>query len=147
MRLVVQRVSNASVTIDGKVVAQIGRGLLVLLGIDKNDTSNTNQEYLINKILKLRVFPDGDQSFHKSIVDIGGEVLLVSQFTLYGDCSNGNRPSFSKSMAPGQALQRYNFFAKTLRNAYAKVKEGVFGAQMQVALVNDGPATFIIEGR
>jgi len=146
MKAVVQRVSSASVTVDGKKVAQIKQGLLVLLGIKKGNQSDSHN-YLINKILNLRIFSDGDQHFEKSVVDVGGEILLVSQFTLYGDCTKGNRPSFYQAMPPQEAKQLYEVFAKDLKNAYPQVKEGVFGAMMQVSLVNEGPATFIVEDR
>lgn len=144
MKAVIQRVSSASVVVDGKIVAQIGRGLLVLLGIGRDDSQEKDYSYLINKILKLRVFPGDGGHFETSVIDVQGEILLVSQFTLYGDCTKGNRPSFCKAMAPAQAQQVYNAFAKDLKTAYSHVKEGVFGAYMQVSLVNDGPATFIV---
>jgi len=144
MKVVIQRVSSASVTVDGKTVSTIGPGLLVLLGIAAQDADQPDNDYLINKILKLRVFPDGQQQFHKSVVDVGGEILLVSQFTLYGDCTKGNRPSFCKAMPPQEAKLRYNAFAKDLKKAYPRVQEGIFGANMQVSLVNVGPVTIIV---
>jgi len=144
MRAVVQRVSSASVTVDGEIVGKIGKGLLVLLGIKKDDT-DTQQEKIIKKILNLRVFFDGQKEFDKSVVAVGGEILLVSQFTLYGDCTKGNRPSFFGAMSPQEASIVYKEFAKSLRQQYPKVQEGVFGAYMQVALVNDGPATILLE--
>lgn len=145
MKVVVQKVVSALVKVDGKVISKINKGLLVFLGIEKNDSS-VEQDYIINKILKLRIFLNGDdKSFEKNVVDIDGEVLLVPQFTLYGDCTKGNRPSFYQSMDPKEALNMYNAFANRLKVIYPRVHEGVFGAKMQVELVNDGPNTFVIQ--
>ena len=146
MKAVIQKVNQASVTVDEKKVANIGRGLLVLLGINKDDTDK-QRDYLIKKLLNLRIFPEGSAFFDKSVVDVGGEILLVSQFTLYGDCTKGNRPSFSKAMPPEQAKVAYDDFVKAIKKEYPKVQEGVFGAHMQVELINDGPVTIDIESR
>jgi len=146
MRALVQRVVSASVTVDNKLISEIGSGLLVFLGIKADDTQS-DRDYLIKKILNLRIFSDQEDKMNKSIVDISGEMLLVSQFTLYGDCAKGNRPSFAKAMKPEQAKQCYDDFVQTLKQQYHAVKEGVFAAHMQVALVNDGPVTILIESK
>ena len=145
MRAVVQRVSSASVTVDGEIISQIGAGLLVLLGIHKDDTEK-EREYIIKKIVNLRIFPDSADmhNINKSIKDTDGEILLVSQFTLYGDCKKGNRPSFIAAMPPEKAKSFYEDFAKELKHIYPKTKEGMFGAYMHVALVNDGPVTILL---
>jgi len=144
MRAVIQLVREASVTVEGKPVSSIGPGLLVLLGIKKDDTEK-EQDYLIKKIVNLRVFPDEQSCMNKSVGDVEGEILLVSQFTLYGDCKKGNRPSFVDAMAPQTAKEYYDRFAASLKAVYPKVKEGVFGASMQVRLLNDGPVTIVID--
>lgn len=144
MKLVIQRVINASVSIDNKEVAKITQGLLVLVGIHTEDILEQATP-LLEKLLKLRIFADEEGKMNKSVTDIDGEVLLVSQFTLYGDCKKGNRPSFIKAMPPVQAEPFYADFVKKAEQKYAKVQSGVFGADMQVALVNDGPTTIILE--
>jgi len=144
MRALVQRVKSASVAVDEKMIAKIDQGLLVFLGIKDGDTQ-IERDYIIKKIINLRIFADEQNAMNKSIVDVGGEILLVSQFTLYADCKKGNRPSFVKAMAPDQAKALYNDFASTLKNQYGKVKEGMFGAYMQVRLQNDGPITILLE--
>ncbi|NLT06990.1 MAG: D-tyrosyl-tRNA(Tyr) deacylase [Solirubrobacterales bacterium] len=139
MRAVVQRVSEASVAVDGEVVGEIGAGLLVLLGIRRGDSA-AQADRLADKLLALRVFPDGDGRMNRSVTDAGGEILCVSQFTLYGDTRKGTRPSYADA-APGEEAEPL----------YERVRErlgaagGVFGAQMEVALVNDGPVTVIVE--
>lgn len=144
MRAVVQRVTSASVSVDQKIISEISEGLLVLLGI-KNDDSQKNADYIIRKIINLRIFADEYGKMNKSISDISGEILLISQFTLYADCSKGNRPSFSMAMPPEQAKNFYDDFANKLKEIYPKVKEGLFGAYMQVSFVNDGPVTILLE--
>jgi len=139
VRAVVQRVSEASVAVDGEVVGEIGAGLLVLLGIRRGDSA-AQADRLADKLLALRVFPDGDGRMNRSVTDAGGEILCVSQFTLYGDTRKGTRPSYADA-APGEEAEPL----------YERVRErlgaagGVFGAQMEVALVNDGPVTVIVE--
>jgi D-tyrosyl-tRNA(Tyr) deacylase len=139
MRAVVQRVSEASVTVGGEVVGRIGPGLLVLLGVHRDDGA-TQADRIADKLLALRVFPDEEGRMNRSVVDVGGEVLCVSQFTLYGDTRKGTRPSFGDA-APGDVAEPL----------YARVRErldaqgGVFGAQMDVVLVNDGPVTLVVE--
>lgn len=145
MRSVIQVVSSASVTVDGERISEIGNGLLVLVGLHIDDTPDAFDP-LIRKIMKLRIFPDEQRRINKSVVDIGGEVLLVSQFTLYADCSKGNRPSFVKAMPPEKAKSMYAQFVDRFKELYAvdKVKDGKFGAYMEVALVNDGPVTILM---
>lgn len=144
MKFVIQRVSTASVTIDNQQVAKINQGLLVLVGIHTEDIPE-KADLLFEKLLKLRIFADEDGKMNKSVSDIEGEILLVSQFTLYGDCSKGNRPSFIKAMPPAQAEPFYNDFISKAQAKYPKIQTGQFGADMQVALINDGPTTIILE--
>jgi len=145
MKAVVQRVSRASVRIDGQTIGEIERGLLVLLGIGKGDTT-ADTEWLIKKLLALRIFPDDAKNMNRSITDIGGGILVVSQFTLYGDMRKGTRPSFSEAMPPADAEQFYNDFMTKLRAATTlQVAEGKFAAMMDVELANDGPVTIILD--
>lgn len=145
MKAVVQRVSRAVVRVDGNVIGEIGRGLLVLLGIGKTDTGD-DVGWMINKLLSLRVFPDDDKNMNRSVNDISGEILVVSQFTLYGDARKGTRPSFSDAMPPADAEKFYANFMASLRKATSlKVAEGRFAAMMDVELINDGPVTIILE--
>ncbi len=144
MRAVVQRVKQASVTIDNQVVADIGTGLMALIGIAQEDTDK-DRAYLINKLLNLRVFEDDEGKMNRSLQDTDGELLLVSQFTLYGDCRKGNRPSFISAMPPGQAQGFYEQFVAECQASYPKTKSGIFQADMDVALVNHGPITILID--
>jgi D-tyrosyl-tRNA(Tyr) deacylase len=145
MRAVVQRVKSASVTINGEVVSEISQGLLILVGVGNNDTT-ADAVYLAEKIAELRIFEDNDGKMNLSVKDIKGELLAVSQFTLYGDCRKGRRPSFSDSARPEQARPLYEYFVEKLREtAAAKVKTGVFAADMAVSLVNDGPVTMLLD--
>jgi D-aminoacyl-tRNA deacylase len=145
MKAVIQRVSRAAVRVDGQFVGEIGRGLLVLLGIGKADVPATS-EWMIDKILKLRIFPDDAGKMNRSVIDIAGGILVVSQFTLYGDLEKGTRPSFSGAMPPDEARQLYEDFMKTLRAATSlPVAEGQFAAMMDVELVNDGPVTITLD--
>jgi len=145
VKAVVQRVARASVSVDGQSVGQIGRGLLVLLGIGKNDTS-ADSDWMINKLLKLRIFPDDAHNMNRSVTDIGGEILVVSQFTLYGDARKGQRPSFIDAMPPSEAERLYNDFMSKLRTSTSlKLAEGKFAAMMDVELVNDGPVTIVLD--
>ena len=145
MKAVVQRVSRASVRIDNHTVGEIGRGLLVLLGIGKDDVV-ADADWMIKKLLALRIFPDDADKMNQSVTDIGGGLLIVSQFTLYGDVRKGTRPSFTDAMPPAEAEQFYNDFMKKLRAATPlKVAEGRFAAMMDVELVNDGPVTIILD--
>ena len=147
MRIVVQRVSRAAVRVDGETAGEIGRGFLVLLGIGKNDTE-ADTDYIIGKILALRVFEDDAGKMNRSVTDIGGAILVVSQFTLYGDVRKGTRPSFSDAMPPAQAEEFYKSFMQKLRAATTlQVAEGKFAAMMNVDLVNDGPVTIMLDSR
>ncbi|KGN72254.1 D-tyrosyl-tRNA(Tyr) deacylase [Porphyromonas macacae] len=145
MRVVIQRVSEASVTIEGKIHGSIGKGLLVLLGIEDRD-GEKDIDYLTRKIVNLRIFPDENDVMNKSLLDISGELLLVSQFTLMGETKKGNRPSYIKASRPEFAIPLYEkFIAQAETALQKKVETGVFGADMKVALVNDGPVTIIID--
>ena len=144
MRAVVQRVSEASVAIDGETVGSCARGFLVLLGVGEGDTE-AEAERLWSKILKLRIFPDGEHHTGASLADVGGEVLVISQFTLYADCRKGNRPSFTGAGEPGESKRLYEFFVERARQDLPHVACGEFGADMQVSLVNDGPFTICLD--
>lgn len=146
MRAVIQRVDQALVTSNGREVSSIGYGLLVFVGIHADDTE-TDRDYIINKFLKLRIFPEGNKNIDKSILDIKGELLVVSQFTLYADCSKGNRPSFIHAMSPDKAAIFYESFVQKCKNRYPQTKSGVFGAMMKVTLVNNGPVTIILDSK
>jgi D-tyrosyl-tRNA(Tyr) deacylase len=147
MRALIQRVSSASVTITGQVSGEIGPGLLVLLGIEDADTQE-DIDWLTGKISRLRIFGDEDGLMNKSVVDVDGGLLVVSQFTLYGSIKKGNRPSFIRSAKPPVAIPLYEAFVKTLSfTALRPVATGEFGADMQVALVNDGPVTIWIDSK
>jgi D-tyrosyl-tRNA(Tyr) deacylase len=145
MKAVVQRVARASVKVDGQITSQIDRGILVLLGIGKRDTG-ADADWMINKLLALRIFPDDAKNMNRSVSDIGGGILVVSQFTLYGDARKGTRPSFTDAMPPGDAEKFYNDFMTKLRAATKlPVAEGKFAAMMDVELVNDGPVTIVLD--
>ncbi len=144
MRAVIQRVTQASVEIDGEVVGACGRGFLVLLGVGADDTE-AEVERLWSKIFKLRIFPDGEHHTGAALADVGGEVLVVSQFTLYADCRKGNRPSFTAAGTPGESKRLYELFVQRARQDVAHVACGEFGADMQVSLVNDGPFTICLD--
>ena len=144
MRAVIQRVAEARVTVGGKLVGQIGPGLCILLGVGKDD-SEAQANALADKITNLRIFADEQGKMNRSVLDIAGELLVVSQFTLYGDWRKGNRPSFTDAAAPAQAERLYEYFSARLRDAGIKVANGQFQAHMQVALINDGPVTLVME--
>lgn len=144
MKLVIQRVNKASVTVDGTVIGSIGRGLLVLIGIGQEDTRETADRY-IRKLLGLRIFPDENGKTNLSLQDVDGGLLLVSQFTLYADCSHGNRPSFVNAGAPQMAEELYEYMITECRKQVSEVETGAFGADMKVSLENDGPFTIILE--
>ena len=144
MKLVVQRVKNASVEVEEKIVGSIEKGYLVLLGVTHTDTKET-ADYLVKKLCNLRVFEDENGKMNLNIKQVGGSLLIVSQFTLYGDCSEGNRPSFTNAAKPEMANELYEYFCdKCLENSI-KVERGIFGADMKVSLLNDGPVTIILE--
>ena len=144
MRAVVQRVQQSSVKTNGELVGRIGQGLLVLLGVAKGDGSK-DVDYLVNKILNLRIFEDEDGKMNQSLLEIGGELLAVSQFTLLADCRKGRRPSFIAAAEPEKATELYETFVERVRQKGIAVQTGRFGAMMEVALINDGPVTIIIE--
>jgi len=144
MRVVIQRVTEARVEVDGRVTGAIGKGLLVLLGFAKTDTEK-DAEYLFNKVLQLRVFPDSDGKMNRGLVEAGGSLLIVSQFTLYGDCRKGRRPSFDLAAGTAQAASLYKYFVEIARQGPVPVETGVFQASMKVHLVNDGPVTLICD--
>ena len=144
MKIVVQRVKNAKVEVENKVVGKIEKGFLVLLGITHIDTKE-NADYLVKKLCNLRVFEDENEKINLGLKDIQGELLIVSQFTLYANCSSGNRPSFIEAAKPEQAEKLYEYFCSECQKNNIKVEKGIFGANMQISLVNDGPVTIIIE--
>jgi D-aminoacyl-tRNA deacylase len=147
MRVVVQRVESSQVTVNSRVVGKIGRGLNLLVGIASSDT-DTELDWMVRKCLELRLFPAHENNsgrWEKSVQEIGGELLVVSQFTLYGDCRKGRRPSFDRSAPPELAKDLYNRFVDKLRQTGLKVETGEFGAMMQVSIENDGPVTLFLE--
>ncbi|WP_462412343.1 D-aminoacyl-tRNA deacylase [Neobacillus sp. Marseille-QA0830] len=146
MRIVVQRSKAARVTVDGEVTGQITKGLVLLVGVTHNDTEE-DAAYLAEKIPNLRIFEDEAQKMNLSLLDVGGEILSVSQFTLYGDCRKGRRPSFAEAARPEHAIQIYDRFNQLLREKGIHVETGIFGAMMDVQLTNDGPVTLIVESR
>jgi len=144
MRVVIQRVSRAKVTVDGETVGEIGKGILVLLGVAEND-SDEEAEYLLEKTINLRIFEDAAGKMNLSLLDIKGELLVVSQFTLYADARRGRRPSFTRAAAPEKADSLYEFFVAEARRQISKVETGRFRAMMDVELVNDGPVTVLLD--
>lgn len=144
MKLVIQRVSRGSVTVDGSVKGEIGRGHVVLIGVGRDDTEEIADRY-IKKLLNLRIFEDEEGKTNLSLADVDGELLLISQFTLYADCRKGNRPGFTDAGAPEEAEALYEYMVARCREQVPKVATGVFGADMKVELVNDGPFTIILD--
>ena len=144
MKIVLQRVSSASVKVDSKIVGRIEHGLLLLIGFSSTDTEE-NILPTIEKIVKLRIFPDEEGKMNKSVLDVEGSMLLISQFTLYADTKKGNRPSFIEAARPEQAIPLYEFFIAEMRKRITKVETGIFGADMKVELVNDGPVTIVFD--
>lgn len=144
MKALIQRVKSASVTIDGLLYSKIGQGLLVFLGVEKGD-DKLNAEKLADKLSKLRIFEDENEKMNHSILDIEGEMLIVSQITLCGDCKKGTRPSFDKSAPPQIANELYEYFISQVKSFNIPVQTGKFGAMMDVELINDGPVTFMVE--
>ena len=144
MRCVVQRVTQSSVSVEGKVVGAIEKGLMVLLGVKAGDTEK-DAEYIAGKILKLRIFEDENGKMNRSVVDIGGKVLCISQFTLLGDARGQNRPGFTMAEAPERANELYEYTCECMRKTGMQVEKGIFRADMQVSLVNDGPVTILLD--
>ena len=144
MRALIQRVTHARVTVEGNAIGKIGRGLLVLLGVGHNDTE-AQADKLWSKISKMRIFEDENGKTNLGLCDVGGEVLVVSQFTLYANCKRGNRPSFTDAGAPDEANRLYEYFASLVRRDMGHVETGSFGAMMQIDLINDGPFTIWLD--
>ena len=144
MRAVIQRVSRARVAVKGRTVGAIDRGLLVLLGVGKQDTAK-DADYLVEKILGLRIFPDQDGKMNRNVGEAGGALLVISQFTLYGDCRRGRRPSFDAAAPPGEAQALYEYFVQAAREKGISVETGIFQASMAVELVNEGPVTILLD--
>ena len=144
MKLVIQRVKNAKVTVENEVIGEIKQGYLVLLGVGPEDTKE-NADFLVKKLLNLRIFEDEKGKMNLSIRDIGGQLLIVSQFTLYADCNGGNRPSFTGAAKPDKANELYEYFMEKCRQEGFTVEHGIFGADMKVELLNDGPVTILLE--
>ena len=144
MRVVLQRVMEARVDVAGATVGSISTGLLILIGVTATDTQQ-DADYLADKVINLRIFPDGEHRMNRSIMEVGGSLLVVSQFTLYGDCRKGRRPSFDRAAPPEQARRLYEYFIERLTSRNIIVQTGVFQAEMQIHLVNDGPVTFILD--
>jgi D-tyrosyl-tRNA(Tyr) deacylase len=144
MRALLQRVTQASVVVEGSVVGEIGAGLLILLGVAKPDAV-ADAAFLVDKIVNLRIFPDTEGKMNRSLLDIGGSLLVVSQFTLYGDCRKGRRPGFDAAAPAEQARALYESFVEIARRSGLRVETGVFQAHMEVGLVNDGPVTLMLE--
>lgn len=146
MRAVVQRVSSASVEVKGELVGKVSKGLLVFLGVGEEDEEN-DLDYLCNKIIGLRIFEDEEDRMNLSVQDIDGEILVISQFTLYGDVRKGKRPSFTKSAHPEIAEKLYEKFIEKIKDQGIHTEKGIFGAHMEVSLVNDGPVTILIDSK
>ena len=146
MKVVIQRVSEASVTIDGEIHGKINKGFLLLVGIQDEDTEEVIHK-MADKIYRLRIFEDENEKMNLSLAQVGGEILSISQFTLYADCRKGNRPSFSLAGKPEYAKKMYLAFNEYLRSLGLKVDEGIFGADMKVRLLNDGPVTILLDSK
>ncbi|UMQ40042.1 D-aminoacyl-tRNA deacylase [Chryseobacterium sp. Y16C] len=144
MKVVIQRVSESSVKVDGIIVGEIGKGLMLLVGIDEND-EKTDADWLVQKILNLRIFGDEDEKLNLSVQDIKGEILCISQFTLISDYKKGNRPSFIKAAKPDKAIPLFDYFKEQISNSGLKTESGIFGADMKVSLINDGPVTIVMD--
>lgn len=144
MRFVIQRVKEASVTVDGNVIGAIGRGFMVLIGVCQEDTRETADK-MIRKMINMRIFQDENDKTNLALSDVDGELLLVSQFTLYADCHKGNRPSFIKAGSPDLANELYEYIISECRKQVPKVEKGEFGADMKVSLINDGPFTIVLD--
>ena len=146
MKFVIQRVNEASVKVDGNVIGQIGKGFLVLIGVGQDDTKEIADK-MVKKLLGLRIFDDENDKINLSLTDVGGELLLISQFTLYANCKKGYRPSFTDAGAPDMANEMYEYIVSQCREGGFKVETGEFGADMKVSLLNDGPFTIVLDSR
>lgn len=146
MRVVIQRVSEASVKVDNEIVGEIGKGLLLLIGVDESD-ENTDADWLVKKILDVRVFSDDEGKMNHSIKDINGEILCISQFTLISDYKKGNRPSYIKAAKPDKAIPLFEYFKNEMKKSGLKTESGIFGADMKVSLINDGPVTLVFDSK
>ena len=144
MRLLVQRVLNSNVKVDGKITGEINKGYMVLLGVTHDDDTE-KADYLVKKLINLRVFEDENGKMNLNINQIGGELLIISQFTLYGNTKDGNRPSFTEAAKPEKAEELYNYFVEQCKKEGIKTETGIFGADMKVSLINDGPVTVMLE--
>ena len=146
MRVVIQRVSEASVKVDNQIVGEIGKGLMLLIGVDEND-ENADADWLVKKILDVRVFSDEEGKMNHSVKDINGEILCISQFTLISDYKKGNRPSYIKAAKPDKAIPLFEYFKDEMKKSGLKTESGIFGADMKVSLINDGPVTLVFDSK
>lgn len=146
MRVVIQRVSEASVKVDNQIVGEIGKGLMLLIGVDESD-ENSDADWLVKKILDVRVFSDEDGKMNHSVKDINGEILCISQFTLISDYKKGNRPSYIKAARPDKAIPLFEYFKDEMKKSGLKTESGIFGADMKVSLINDGPVTLVFDSK
>lgn len=146
MRSVIQRVTKAKVSVNEEVVGKIDNGLMILLGIEDNDEVK-DIEYMVDKVINLRIFEDEDNKMNKSVIDTGGSILAVSQFTLLGDARKGRRPSFINAAQPEKATPLYELFIKKIKEKNINIEQGIFGAEMQVELINDGPVTILLDSK
>lgn len=146
MRVVIQRVSEASVKVDNQIVGEIGKGLMLLIGVDESD-ENTDADWLVKKIIDVRVFSDDEGKMNHSVKDINGEILCISQFTLISDYKKGNRPSYIKAARPDKAIPLFEYFKDEMKKSGLKTESGIFGADMKVSLINDGPVTLVFDSK
>ena len=146
MRVVIQRVSEASVKVDNQIVGEIGKGLMLLIGVDESD-ENSDADWLVKKILDVRVFSDDEGKMNHSVKDINGEILCISQFTLISDYKKGNRPSYIKAARPDKAIPLFEYFKDEMKKSGLKTESGIFGADMKVSLLNDGPVTIVMDSK
>jgi D-tyrosyl-tRNA(Tyr) deacylase len=146
MKVVLQRVSEASVQVDGKIAGEISQGLMLLIGVDEND-ENADADWLVKKVLDVRIFSDEDGKMNHSVKDIHGEILCISQFTLISDYKKGNRPSYIKAARPEKAIPLFDYFKDEIKKSGLKTESGIFGADMKVSLVNDGPVTLVLDSK
>ena len=146
MRVVIQRVSEASVKVDNQIVGEIGKGLMLLIGVDESDETN-DADWLVKKILDVRVFSDDEGKMNHSVKDMNGEILCISQFTLISDYKKGNRPSYIKAARPEKAIPLFEYFKDEMKKSGLKTESGIFGADMKVSLINDGPVTLVFDSK